>query len=60
MFNVFYTNFGYSAPQDFATVEDAIEYARSKGFEATIDDGNNLVASWSPIRGTRRYPVSGE
>lgn len=56
MFSVFYINFGYSSAEEFFTVEDAITHARSKGFEAAIYNRDDIVASWSPIGGARRYP----
>jgi hypothetical protein len=53
MFTVFYTNFGYGPEQKFQTLEAALEYGKSKCFEFQVSDGNGMVASWSPIGGTR-------
>lgn len=64
MFKIHYTNFGYWADARLATIEEAIAYARSKGFEVGIyeDHAPNrvsaqgpCVASWSPLYGTRTY-----
>jgi hypothetical protein len=56
MFSVYYTNHFYSAAETFATVEAALEYGKSKGFEFSVRaaDGN-VVAGYSPLYGLRRY-----
>jgi hypothetical protein len=51
---VHFTNFGYFAEATFETVDAALEYGRSKCFEfSVIDTRGTVVASWSPIGGTR-------
>lgn len=63
-FYVFYTNFGYVAGESFDTMEDALNYAKSKGFDAAIlrsegypKHGADIVASWGIFSGTTRYEV---
>lgn len=55
MFRIWLTNFQYFL--DFAadTLDAAIEKAKTTSFECSIYEGDNLVASWSPIGGLRRY-----
>jgi len=55
MFKVWYSNFRYFSQDEFETIEDAFEHAKSTGFEATIYKNDSLVASWSPISGKRIY-----
>jgi hypothetical protein len=55
MFKVSLTNFGILFPDSFETFEAAVVFVKSKGFEATIFDTKNVVGSWSPIGGTRRF-----
>jgi hypothetical protein len=56
MFSVYYTNHFYSAAETFATMEQAVEYGKSKGFEFSVrQQGGNVVAGWSPLYGLRRY-----
>lgn len=61
MFFIFYTNFGYGPDASFSTEEEAIVFARSKGFEATVryKDAvvNKPVGCWSPIGGYRSFFV---
>lgn len=64
-YKIHYTNFGYWAEAQFAAIAEALAYAKSKGFEAGIyeDRGRDyrgetlgrIVASWSPLYGTRTY-----
>jgi hypothetical protein len=57
---VFYINFDYFADQAFDNVSDALAYAKKVCFEAAIYQGRGgvsplMVATWSPIGGTRMY-----
>ena len=61
---VYYTNFGYAAEPSFDTVEDALNYAKTKGFEATIfltgdtdsrQHSCDIVASWGIFSGVKHY-----
>jgi hypothetical protein len=61
MFRIYLVNFGYylfnkerSRTGRFETLGEALDCAKSKGFEARIDDEcGSMVASWSPIGGTQ-------
>lgn len=56
-FTVSLTNFGIHFPQTFDSFEDAVEFAKSKGFEATIgyEPANGVAGTWSPIGGSCRW-----
>lgn len=50
---VYMTNFGYYAQEGFSTLREAIEWAKSRGFEAQfVRDGEDL-GSWTPFGGVR-------
>lgn len=51
MFKIYFINFGYTAEPSFAKLEDAIAYAKSKGFEAAIMQNKLIVGSWSFFSG---------
>jgi hypothetical protein len=55
MFQVSLTNFGTKFSNSFATFEQAVEFAKSKGFECTIHSGNSVAGTWSPIGGSRQW-----
>jgi hypothetical protein len=52
MYRIFYTNFGYGMPNRFATLEAAMAYGKSKGFEFAVYKNAQRAAAWSPIGGT--------
>lgn len=54
MFRVFFVNFNYFADASFASFYEAVDFAKSKSFEASIYDGSRVTAIWSPISGLRR------
>jgi hypothetical protein len=53
MFRVYFTNFCYFAEPAFDTLEDAIAYAKSKTFDATIYGGRHIIGAWSYFGGYR-------
>jgi hypothetical protein len=58
MFQLRFTNFGYTDHCSFFKFEGAVERAKKCGFECTIiewgiTDEERVVASWSPINGLR-------
>ena len=59
MLKVYFTNFHYYADQVFETLEAALEYGKSKCFEFSVSEPGgdvgvrNIVATWSPVGGTR-------
>lgn len=57
MFTVSLTNFGTYFTNTFSTFEEAVEFAKSKGFEATIgyEKANGVAGTWSPISGAQRW-----
>lgn len=57
MFQVSLTNFGVYFAEKFNSFADAVEFAKSKGFEATIHDTKNggVAGTWSPIGGARKW-----
>lgn len=55
MFSVYLTNFQNHLEPRFASFEEAVAFARSKGFEASILLGRVCVGAWSPICGARRW-----
>jgi hypothetical protein len=60
MFRVYWVNHNYFAQDTFPTVDEALDYARSKGFDATVWRGQgtsieDMVAAWSTFGGVRRY-----
>lgn len=48
-------HFDWHEPIECESYGAAIAAARKRGFEATIRCGGTLVASWSPLYGTRIY-----
>jgi hypothetical protein len=44
MFQIYYTNFQYNADELFETIQEAIEFGKSKGFEFQVYLKNKLVA----------------
>ncbi len=51
---VYFTNFGYVANPTFLSVEAAVEFGKSCGFEFVVQDSKgSILASWSPIGGLR-------
>jgi len=53
-YRVFFLNHGYYAQEQFATFTEALSYAKSKGFEASIHDGvDRMLAFWGPIGGLK-------
>jgi hypothetical protein len=60
-----FTNFGYVSQESFPTMEKALEYAKSKCFDAAIlhaptgnpYKGSVIVATWGVFCGTKTYEV---
>jgi hypothetical protein len=55
MYTIFYTNFWYGPEIEFATLEEALTYAKSKGFDAAIRLNGETIGSWSIIGGYRKF-----
>jgi len=57
MYRIHYTNFNYFADTDFSTVEAALAYGKSRGFEFAVLASNSgvVAATWSVFGGTCRY-----
>jgi hypothetical protein len=62
MFRIYFTNFGYWADRYFNSCGEACAFGRTKGFEFSVHFGRQkyLIAAWSPIGGTRHYPLGGK
>ena len=54
-YRVWLINFGWFLDKTFHTIQEAKDYAVSKGFEASIYNAKQMVASWSPIGGYREF-----
>jgi len=56
MYKIHFTNFGYGPDDSFATISEAVDFAKSKGFDATIYKATNgeAVGAWSIIGGYRK------
>jgi hypothetical protein len=54
-FTIFYTNFWYGPEIEFETLEEALTYAKSKGFDAAIRLNGETIGSWSIIGGYRKF-----
>jgi hypothetical protein len=52
-FKVFFVNFEYFADGVFDSLDEAVEYAKSKCFEVTFYCKNTLRGSWSPVGGLK-------
>ena len=53
MYSIYYTNFAYGTGPEFETVEAALAYGKSKGFEFSVhSDHGQIVASWTVFGGT--------
>lgn len=48
-------NFDWHQPIECASYEAALAVAKKRGFEALIHCNGQLVASWSPLYGTRTH-----
>lgn len=50
-------NFGIYFDEKFDSFCDAISFAKSKGFEATIHDliNGGVAGTWSPISGVNKW-----
>lgn len=57
MFQVQLTNFGTYLADKFNSFEQAVLFAKSKGFEATIHDNKNggVAGCWHPINGVSKW-----
>lgn len=55
MFTVYFTNYGYAAPYEFTSIQEALDHARRCCFQAAIMAEGRVLATWCPIGGTR-YP----
>jgi hypothetical protein len=56
MYKIFWINFDYFCDRSFDDIEKAIQFAKSRCFEALIvTDSGSSVAVWSPIGGTKYY-----
>jgi len=51
MFRIYYINFLYFANETFGTLDMAISYGKSKGFEFNVSKNGDIVYTWSPITG---------
>ena len=59
-YRVYFTNHGYYACRNFDTVQEALAYGRTVGFQFQVQRWDTLtdrvpVASWCPISGHRYY-----
>lgn len=55
-FRVRFLNVPTILDETFASIDDAIAAGARRGFEFAVDDAEgNVVASWSPIGGARRF-----
>lgn len=53
MFRVYFTNFGYFSQETFTNVDDAKAYVKKVFSEASVWDGDRMVASWTVFGGWR-------
>jgi hypothetical protein len=54
MYKIFWLNFDYFGDGSFDSLDEAIQFAKSRCFEALIvTDSGSSVAVWSPIGGTK-------
>jgi hypothetical protein len=54
-FRIYFINFDYFAQESFSTLDEAIKYGISKGFEFSVQKDGKLLAAWSILRGITRY-----
>jgi len=50
---VYFSNFSYFSAETFTSFDAAVAYAKSKGFDAAIYEGDTLLATWGIIGGLR-------
>jgi hypothetical protein len=55
MFSIYLTNFGYIANENLHSLEAAIEWGKSRGFEFSVLKDKVTVAYWSMFGGTVIY-----
>lgn len=51
MYRILWTNFGYFAQQQFDSLEDAVEYGKSKCFEFQVYYNRDLIGWWTVFGG---------
>ena len=51
--SVYWTNHGYYSSETFATIPEAVAYARSKGPSASFSRDGQFLGSWDAIGGVR-------
>jgi hypothetical protein len=55
LFRVYYINHGYYSAEEFTTIDAALAYGKSRGFEFTVSSNKDgPVAGWSVFGGTWR------
>lgn len=56
-YQVSLTNFGIYFEEKFDSFQEAVEFAKSKGFDATIHDlvNGGVAGTWSIIGGARKW-----
>lgn len=56
MYKIFWINFDYFAEPHFDSFDAAVQFAKSRCFEALIvNNCGESVGVWSPIGGAKRY-----
>lgn len=55
MYTIFFVNFWYGPGDEFATCDEAIAFAKTKGFDAAIRRNGEAVGYWSIIGGFRKF-----
>lgn len=53
MYEVYFTNFGYTSQDRYPDLNAARIAAREKGYECSFRRGGVIVATWSPLYGFR-------
>ena len=54
-YRVYFTNHDYYSQEEFSSLDEAIEYGKSKGFDFTVHYGSHMLAGWSYIGGLKKY-----
>jgi hypothetical protein len=54
-YRVYFHNFGHYAETEYDVLGHAIDHGKDCGFEFGVWRNGNLVYSWSPLYGSRRY-----
>lgn len=52
---IYWSNLGWYADQSFVTLEQALSFARSRGYECAFHQNGECIGAWSFLSGFRDF-----